>query len=84
MAESVTPQSLKVLRLLRNVGVIRGFELQRRAAMEPPELIDALTPLVAQNLVAASGTLDVDSLARTQFAPLPSSRYIADYMLKNS
>lgn len=67
----LSPQSMKVLNALRDIGLTRGFELRRKAELPgSQDLVTAIEPLVRANLVAASGTLDAYSIDSAQFAPL--------------
>ena len=67
--------SQRVLKVVQESGLVRGFELQRLAKLDSSaEFKEAVSPLVKYNLIAASGALDEDVIDRTQFAPLPSAR----------
>ncbi len=70
----LTDQSRKVLRIIMDTGLIKGFDLQRRAELENgDQLITSVQPLIINRLVTASGVLDPSEIRWTQFAILPSA-----------
>jgi hypothetical protein len=72
---SFSAETVRVLRVINDAGIIRGFELQRRAELaDARALQDAITPLVKKGFITASDPLDASSIHYNQFAPLPSAR----------
>ncbi len=82
--EAFSDESGRVLRVVLDSGIIRGFELQRRAGLESAEALKAAAmPLLNQNLITVSGMLvDSYTIERAQFAPLPSAQQTARFLLK--
>ena len=71
MAFKISKESLRVLDTLRNSGVVRGFELRRKANLiGSADLSKAVQPLLQANFIVASGSLDAQSIDSAQFAPL--------------
>jgi len=78
----ITSESQKVLQIVLDSGTIRGFELKRRAGLAPDVLINAVRPLVAENLITASGIVNADTIDRVNFSPLSAAYQNAAAFLK--
>ena len=73
MDQPITPESERILKLLLEIGTIRGFELKRRAGLQSPEFVQAVRPLIYSRFITASGDVSVETADRVQFAPLSGS-----------
>jgi hypothetical protein len=74
-------ESKQVLRIVLEKGRVRGFELKKFSGLDSRSLIYAIGPLVTKHFIAASGSLEPDTIDRVNFAPLTSGFEFSQYLL---
>lgn len=80
----MTEDQRKIIGVLIDAGTIRGFELKRLSGLESTALVDAIKPLIDDNLIMASGIVRPETIDRVHFAPFSSTKEKLAYLLRST
>ncbi len=77
--------SKRVLRVIRNRGVVPGWQILSEAGVTADELLKSADTLIGLKLISAQGTSSNSSeIGSTYFNILPSNDYLAEVVLNAS
>jgi predicted transcriptional regulator len=80
----LTDPSKRVLQLIRERGVVSGWQILSETGVTDQQLLDAANQLVKFSLVLAKGNIyKADEIGKAYFSLVPSSSKMADQVLKS-
>jgi hypothetical protein len=83
--QNLTPLAVRVLRLIRDRGLVRGSELLNRFSAIPPEEVSAaVKELVSNEILNVKGDYTPDTLAEAYLSCRPSTSAAADFAIRSA
>lgn len=80
---TVSPESKRVLHIIKEHGVCSGRQLRAEAGLADDTLVTAIRELVGSELVSSSGgTFGVKEIGHAYFNIRPSNSSLAEFVLK--
>jgi len=80
---TLNEKTRRALRVIRDKGVVSGWELKGLTGLTPDELLRSVQTLTDSELIASSGELlHPEAVLESYFNLRPSARALADFHLK--